>query len=76
MTDQSNDKSDEFKKPESSERREALVKLGKYAAYTAPAMLVTTNAKRAFAQAAPGTPVTSTTTMAPTTIPPTSTSSG
>lgn len=47
--------------PKDKERREALVKLGKYAAYTAPAMLVTTNAKRAFAQAAPGTPVTTTT---------------
>jgi len=47
--------------PADHERREALVKLGKYAAYTAPAMLVTTNAKRAFAQAAPGTPVTTTT---------------
>jgi len=47
--------------PRDHQRREALLKLGKYAAYTAPAMLVTTNAKRAFAQAAPGTPVITTT---------------
>lgn len=69
MTDNKKSRSDEKQLPRDSERREALVKLGKYAAYTAPAMLVTTNAKRAFAQAAPGTPVTSTTTMAPTTSP-------
>ena len=29
------------KKTENPERREALIKIGKYAAYTAPAMLVT-----------------------------------
>lgn len=62
MSNNQNGNSDDKHLPEDSERREALVKLGKYAAYTAPAMLVTTNAKRAFAQAAPGTPVTTTTT--------------
>jgi len=61
MTENRNDNLDERDLPKDGERREALLKLGKYAAYTAPAMLVTTNAKRAFAQAAPGTPVTTTT---------------
>lgn len=62
MSDRTDDDVNNDQLPENNERREALVKLGKYAAYTAPAMLVTTNAKRAFAQAAPGTPATSTTT--------------
>jgi len=61
MTDNSENNLDKSDLPKDGERREALLKLGKYAAYTAPAMLVTTNAKRAFAQAAPGTPVTTTT---------------
>lgn len=61
MKDDKCSESVESSLPENKARREALVKLGKYAAYTAPAMLVTTNAKRAFAQAAPGTPVTTTT---------------
>jgi len=67
MKDDKRDESVESSLPEDKARREALVKLGKYAAYTAPAMLVTTNAKRAFAQAAPGTPVTTTNTTTNTT---------
>ena len=36
-----------------SERREALIKIGKYAAYTAPAMLVTVGTARAGAPTPP-----------------------
>ena len=32
---------DKKEKTEDTERREALIKIGKYAAYTAPAMMVT-----------------------------------
>lgn len=67
MTENRNHNLDKRDLPKDGERREALLKLGKYAAYTAPAMLVTTNAKRAFAQAAPGTPVTTTNTTTATT---------
>jgi len=35
------------KKTENPERREALIKIGKYAAYTAPAMMVTVGTARA-----------------------------
>ncbi len=35
------------KKMENSERREALIKIGKYAAYTAPAMMVTVGTAKA-----------------------------
>lgn len=73
MSDENRKTSHENGLPQDKERREALVKLGKYAAYTAPAMLVTTNAKRAFAQAAPGTPVTTTTSTTTMTTTPTTT---
>ncbi len=66
MSDDTNGNSEEVLSTHDANRREALVKLGKYAAYTAPAMLVTTNAQRAFAAPAPGTEVT-TTTAGPTT---------
>jgi hypothetical protein len=35
------------KKTENPERREALIKIGKYAAYTAPAMMVTVGTAQA-----------------------------
>ena len=35
------------KKTENPERREALIKIGKYAAYTAPAMIVTVGTAQA-----------------------------
>jgi hypothetical protein len=44
------------KKTEDPARREALIKIGKYAAYTAPAMMVTVGSARAGADAPVSTP--------------------
>ena len=44
---------DKTEKTEDPGRREALIKIGKYAAYTAPAMMVTVDS----AKASPPTPV-------------------
>jgi len=73
MSADNNNQPEDQLSADNSKRREALVKLGKYAAYTAPAMLVTTNATRAFAQPAPGTQVTTTTSGPTTTALPTTT---
>ena len=48
---------DKTEKTENPERREALIKIGKYAAYTAPAMMVTVGTAKASPPAPTSTPL-------------------